>query len=333
MSLPALADVRRHFAGATLAVGARTGLAPLFESVPGVEAVVSLTDTGRALQRWRADAETLTSGQFDLTILFPNSFYAAWVVKQAAIPERWGYRSDWRSMLLTRAVGRPGRPIHQGAYYQHLVSELGLPSGPLTPHVIVADRDRSAGLALLVREGWAPSIPLVGLAPGAAYGFAKQWPPDRVAALAERLVEQGIWCVLVGGEKDRDAGQQVMVAFERVIDPRRAQGRVMNLIGRTDLRQLMGLMRHCGTVVANDSGAAHLAAAVGLPVVAIFGPTDERISAPLPGQSLTRAHAIVSHPVFCRPCMLRECPIDHRCMTRIDPVRVFDAVMQQLAGR
>jgi heptosyltransferase-2 len=174
----------------------------------------------------------------------------------------------------------------------------------------------------------------VGLAPGAAYGFAKQWPADRFGALARLLAQQGIWSVLIGRPADQDVGRQVMTAFEgsgTSISAEQPAGRIVNLIGRTDVRQLMGLMAHCATFVANDSGAAHLAAAVGLPVVAIFGPTDERISAPLPGQTFRGSHAILSHPVFCRPCMLRECPIDHRCMTRIDPCRVLDAVLQMLA--
>jgi len=331
MSLPALADIRRHFPAATLAVAARPALSPLFQLVAGIDRVVPLADGGGALRRRRGDVEGLKTEHVDLAILFPNSFYAAWIVKQAGVPERWGYSADFRRALLTRAVRRPRGKMHQGAYYQHLVRELGLVTGPLTPHVVVPARERQTGSELLEREGWDPSTMLVGLAPGAAYGFAKQWPSDRFAALARLLSEQGIWSVLVGRSADQDVGRQVMMAFERSTSPVPRQGRVLNLIGRTDLRQLMGVMTHCGTFVANDSGAAHLAAAMGLPVVAIFGPTDERISAPLPGEGLRGSHVILSHPVFCRPCMLRECPIDHRCMKRIEPTRVAEAVIQQLA--
>jgi heptosyltransferase-2 len=331
MSLPALADVRRHFPAAMLAVAARSALSPLFQLVVGIDRVVPLTAGGGALRRRRADVGALKIERFDLAILFPNSFYAAWIVRQAGIPERWGYSADFRRALLTRAVRRPKGRIHQGAYYQHLVHELGLPTGPLTPYVVVPERDRQAGSELLEREGWDPSTMLVGLAPGAAYGFAKRWPSDRFAALARLLSEQGIWSVLIGRAADQDVGRQVMMTFERATPTVPRRGRVLNLIGRTDIGQLMGVMTHCGTFVANDSGAVHLAAAIGLPVVAIFGPTDERISAPLPGEGLRGTHVILSHPVFCRPCMLRECPIDHRCMSRIEPTRVFEGVMQQLA--
>lgn len=333
MALPALADIRAAFPHATLVVAARAGLAPLFESVPGIDAVVSLAPTGSARKRWRPDVKTLTSGRFDLAILLPNSFYAAWIVRAARIAERWGYRSDFRSALLTRAVHRPRGKVHFGAYYQNLVRELGMSTGPLTPHVDVRERDRRSASTLLAQEGWEPSMPLVGLAPGAAYGFAKQWPPERFAALARSLVERGVHCVLIGQPADQGVGQELMMTFERSEGATPASVKLLNLIGRTDIRQLMGVLTHCTTVVAHDSGAAHLAAAIGLPVVAIFGPTDERYSAPLPGPRLTGTHAILSHDVFCRPCMLRECPIDHRCMKRIEPSRVFEAVMQQLAAK
>lgn len=343
MSLPALADIRRHFADAKLAVAARTGVAPLFGSAPGVDEVIMLADGGGALKRRRSDVDALTAGQFDLAILLPNSFSSAWIVKQAGIRERWGYRANLRRILLTRAVRRPRPTMHLGEYYQHLLRELGVATGVLRPHLVVSERDNETGSTLLAREGWTPSTQLVGLAPGAAYGFAKQWPPDRFAALARLLAEQGISSVLVGRPADQGVGRRVMTAFEGAAavtsgaqpaaSSRRPAGRLLNLVGRTTVRQLMGLMTQCGTFVANDSGAAHLAAAIGLPVVAIFGPTDERITRPLSGQSFTGSHIVLSHPVFCRPCMLSECPIDHRCMTRIEPTRVFDAVMQQLAQR
>jgi heptosyltransferase-2 len=333
MSLPAIADVRRHFSGATLAIAARGALARVFELVPDVDAIVPLAPGGSLFKRRRADEGALRSGQFDLAVLYPNSFYSAWIVKRAGIPERWGYRADFRRALLTRTVRRPKGTIHRAAYYQHLVRELGMPSGLLRPHLPVPEQDRAAGQALLSREGWSPSVPIVGLAPGAAYGFAKQWPPTHFGVLARLLVERGIWCVLVGLAADRDAGGQVMAAFEQAgtTTAARGPGRVLNLIGRTDIRQLMGLMTHCGSFVSNDSGAAYLAAAVGSPVVTIFGPTDERVAAPLPSLSFAGTHAVLSHPVFCSPCWLRECPIDHRCMKRVEPARAFDAVMQQLA--
>lgn len=331
MALPALDDIRRAFADATLAVAARATLAGLFERVPGVDQVVPLAGGGRTSGREAAAA--LREGRFDAAILLPNSFRAAWLARRAGIPQRWGYRADWRGPLLTRRVRRPRGTVHQGTYYQRLVAGLGIANGPLRPYVEVGERDKIAGAALLGRDAWPDGTTVVGLAPGAAYGFAKQWPPDRFARLASALAAQGIWSVLVGLPADRPAGRDLVEAFERSAGASERPGRVVNLIGRTELGELVGVLAQMSAVVANDSGAAHLAGAVGVPVVALFGPTDERVGAPLAGRTATRPTVTLSQPVFCRPCGLRECPIDHRCMKRIEPGQVVQAVLAQLDGR
>jgi heptosyltransferase-2 len=168
---------------------------------------------------------------------------------------------------------------------------------------------------MLADAGLSPADTIVGFAPGAAYGHAKQWPTDRVAQLIAELARRGASAVLVGAGADRDTGR----AIESSLPP---GTRVANLIGRTTLRQLVGVVARCAAFVSNDSGAMHIAAAVGVPLTAIFGPTDERATAPA-------GHAdVILRDVFCRPCMLRECPIDHRCMKRID----VDAVLQSVLG-
>ena len=160
---------------------------------------------------------------------------------------------------------------------------------------------------------------LVGIAPGAAYGHAKRWPPRRVAEVVQLLsADPGATCVLVGAAGDRDAGREIESALP-------APAQVVDLIGRTDLRVLVGVLSRCAAFVSNDSGAMHLAAAVGVPVTAIFGPTDERATAPIGD------HDVLVHPVFCRPCMLRDCPIDHRCMKGISAVDVAERVRARLA--
>lgn len=330
MGLPAVADIRRQFPAATLTLAARGALATVYEFVPGVDSIVRLAAGGNVIKRSRIDADVLRSREFETAILFPNSFYSAWVTARAGIPERWGYSADFRGSLLTRAVRRPRGTIHRANYYQHLVRELGWPCGPLKPHVEVPERYRTSAAKLLSGEGWVPPLTLVGLAPGAAFGFAKQWPPEHFGMLARLLADRGIWSLLVGAAGDRESGLQVMSVFERS-DAQKGTGRLLNLIGRTDLHQLMGLMTYCGSLVGNDSGATYLAAAIGLPVVAIYGPTDVRVASPLPGRDFAGTHQALSHPVFCSPCWLRECPIDHRCMKRIEPARVLEAVLERLA--
>ncbi len=306
MALPAIASIRRQFPAATLAVAAPKPLAPLYEMVRGVDDMISLGGGAR-------DVERVGAGRFDVAVLLPNSFQAAWSVYRARIPERWGYRSDLRGWMLTRGIARVknrGSGVrHQAQYYLDLVRGLGIDPAPLEARIAVPDATRGRARDLL---GGAPSL-LVGVAPGAAYGHAKQWPPRYFAELIRRLgAELGARAVLVGTAQDRAAGREIESSLGR--------GACLNVIGRTDLAALAGILSWCRAFVSNDSGAMHLAAAAGVPVTAIFGPTDARVTAPL------GLHSVVSHPVWCRPCLLRECPIDHRCMTGVTAAAVFDRV-------
>lgn len=317
LALPAIAAVRQAFPHAALAVAAPPSIAPMFE-----EETSAAQDEILVVDK-KGDRTLLRGGRFDAILLLPNSFRSAWVARQSGITGRWGYATSWRGPLLTRAVRRPRRRshLHQAEYYRALVRGLGLEVDEGQPRI----RPRPATLeradALLQREDRTTGLPTVGFAPGAAYGHAKRWPPRRVAGLVNRLSkERGATCVLVGTDDDRDAGREI----ESALPP---DARVLNLIGRTDLRQLIGVLARCHAFVSNDSGAMHLAAAVGLPVTAIFGPTDERVTAPVGD------HDVMIQQVFCRPCMLRDCPIDHRCMKRITVDQVFAAVDRRLGAR
>jgi heptosyltransferase-2 len=273
----------------------------------------------------RLGAELRDRG-FETALLLPNSFLAAMTAVGAHIPNRWGYRTDCRGFLLTRAIDPPRLPLHQAAYYQRLVRMLGFVPGPLQPCIEVGAPLRAAGGRQLEQAGWDGRAPLVAIAPGAAYGSAKRWPAHSWAGLARRLRANGIVPVLVGSAVDLAAGGCIEAAC--------GGGGVVNLIGKTDLPGLAGVLAHCRTVVSNDSGAMHFAAAMGVGVTAVFGPTDERETAPLAGMAASGCQrqqiVVLTHDVSCRPCMLRECPIDHRCMRGIDPERVFDAVQWTL---
>ena len=339
MALPAIAAIRRHFASAELAAAAPAPLTPLFSAVREVDRVVPLrVEVGLvSLWAWRGHARVIARGNFDIAILFPNSFQAAWVAKRAQVPERWGYRTDLRGWLLTTAVPRPrrtrGEVQHQTNYYQDLLRGLGIQLIPLAPRITVSPEVRARASDLLSRLGCDPAAAMVGIAPGAAYGHSKRWPAARFAELIALLRrELDATCVLVGSAADRDAGYAIESRLAAAThagggaSPLSEPGRVVNLIGGTDLQTLLGVLSFCRAVVSNDSGAMHLAAAVGLPVTAVFGPSDERGTAPLGD------HQILTNPVWCRPCWLRECPIDHRCMTGIPARTVFDAVSRQMDG-
>lgn len=326
MSIPAMHDLRCHFAPAELIVAARRSLSGLFALTSPVDRVVPLDASARwwRFGAMRSDASRLRDLGADAAVLLPNSFASAWLVSRAAIPERWGYAADHRRRLLTRAVPRPTGERHQAAYYQHLVQELGCEPGPLEPRLAVPDAAVDAARALLVERGWDPSRPLVAMAPGAAYGTAKQWIPAHVARFADMVVRQrNADCVLVGSRADAPA---TGVIRRTVSEDTR--DRVFDLAGETSLETLAAVFTLAFACVANDSGAMHVAAAVGAPLIALFGPTREYETAPLPRGG--RPADVITHPVWCRPCMLRECPIDHRCMTGIAPERVL-AAMDRLA--
>jgi heptosyltransferase II len=322
MALPAIADVRRRFPSAHLAVAARASVAPMFELASGVDAVITLRWKGGLLDRagLAADAAALRAGAFDVALLLPNSLASAWLVRQAGVAERWGYATDARTSLLTRRVARPRGSRHQAAYYQHLTRDCGAAAGPLEPKLVAGTRDLDEARALLTARGWDGARPIVTLAPGAAYGHAKRWPPEHYAALVSTLVtRRGVACVLVGGAVDAAATAEVRDGADAAARPH-----IVDLAGVTSLRALAGVLSLSRICVSNDSGAMHLAAALGVRVVALFGPTREYETAPLgwPAQPAT----VLMHDVWCRPCMLRECPIDHRCMTGLDPARVLAAV-------
>jgi heptosyltransferase-2 len=303
MALPALAEVRAAFPSSSITVAAQASIAPLFqeETVAAPDAVITIAD-GKQEQR------ALREGRFDAAVLLPNSFSAAWSVRRAG--------------LLTRPVPRPRVRVHQSEYYRALVRALGcaeLPRG--APAIAVRPETRVRADALLEAANVPMDATLVGFAPGAAYGHAKRWPPSRVAEVVARLArERDVVCLLVGASGDRDAAREIESTLPAGVG-------VVNITGRTDLRMLAGILARCAVFVSNDSGAMHLAAALGVPVAAIFGPTDERVTAPI-GE-----HDILIHQVFCRPCMLRDCPIDHRCMKGIAADAVFEVVSRRLEAR
>ncbi|HET9467972.1 MAG TPA: lipopolysaccharide heptosyltransferase II [Vicinamibacterales bacterium] len=304
MALPAIRDVHRHFHGQRVAVAARPSIAAVFRAAPEVDRIIVL-ERGNEVSSLRGD----------IGILLPNSFRSAWMLRQAGVKERWGYRTDFRSPLLTRRVRKPRGRVSFPEYYSNLVRQLGIETGPLTTQLRVPAATSTAALTLLEERGWQRGRPLVGIAPGAAFGHAKRWPPKRYAQLASMLTEAGVTCAILGRSDDRDAARDITG---------------IDLIGQTDLMMLMGVVSHCHAVVSNDSGAMHVAGALGVPVVGIWGPTDERYSKPITPYEDAHTVTVISASAFCRPCYLADCPIDHRCMKRIATERVHDAVRQLL---
>jgi heptosyltransferase-2 len=323
MALPAVADIRRHQATTRLIVAARPSVAGLWAIAPGIDEIVVIPHA-RGVGRWRTiggNAEAIRRAEAETAVLLPNSLQTALMARGAAIPERWGYRRSLRGWLLTRAVPRPHGLVHQADYYRHLVAKLDFANGERVPTLRVPAVTVEGARNLLAAAGWTPGTRLLGIAPGAAYGGAKRWPLERFAAVAARAAQaHGLQPVLVGSEADRAATCAIEAELGRITTsgPR---PRAINLAGRTDIPQLAGVLALCAGFVSNDSGAMHLAAAVGTPVVALFGPTDERVTAPVASRA-----RVLTAGAWCRPCLLRECPLDHRCMNGIDAATVAGAV-------
>jgi heptosyltransferase-2 len=212
--------------------------------------------------------------------------------------------------------------VHQTDYYQQLVRVLGFSNGLSAPHIGVSDDLREACRRSLLNGGWDGRSALIAIAPGAAYGSAKRWPPGAFAELVAGLAEDGVTAVMLGTSADRATTREVV---------RELGGRatLIDLVERTDIPGLAGVLVHCRSLVANDSGALHLAAAVGINVAGVFGPTDDRLTSPRATNREARA-TILSHQTWCRPCGLRRCPLDHACMRGIRAGDVLAATRQML---
>lgn len=327
MALPALEAIRRHEPLAHIAVLARPWVAELYRDQGFADRLIVFDHAGRHAGLGGAErmARELRCERFDVALLLQNAFQAAWLAWRAGIPQRIGYARDRRSWLLTQAVElpRPGEiPSQEPYYYLELLRRAGwLEQLPQVSAVTmrVSDEAQRNGESKLRAAGGRQGARRVAMAPGAAFGAARCWPVERFAALADRVIaELDADVVLVGSAADRDTTQRIATGMRR---------KPIVLAGQTTIGELPGVLRACHAFVGNDSGAMHVAAAVGLPVIGIFGPTDPEATAPLSGRM-----TVVREPVECSPCFLRACPVDHRCLTRIEVERVFHALRASLLG-
>jgi heptosyltransferase-2 len=314
MALPTLRSLRRALPGAELwCLGPWVGT--ILESEPGIAR--RLVSPGSVAARL-AQARRLQQARFDLALILPNSFETALAGWFSRARWRVGY-GEGRGALLTHAVRSGTEPVHQAAAYLRLLAPLGA-EGPLTPPTLAVDAARRVEARRLLGEAdLPPGDPKVGLQLGAALGPAKLWPSERIASLAMRLESRGIRPILLGSPQARGLADAVQAA---------APGPIRSLVGRDRPALLAALLSELDAFVAADSGPAHVAAAVGVPAVTLFGPTDPRLTAPLG----PRQHALWRQPA-CGPCFLRECPIDHRCLQAIEVADVEAAVLTALAER
>jgi heptosyltransferase-2 len=312
MALPALRAVRARFPDATTAIVARPYVADIYRGQKLCNELISYDPTGThaGLSGREQLAQELRAHKFDVALLLQNAFDAAWLAWRAGIPERIGYARDGRSLLLTRKipVPKPGEiPPHEQFYYLELLRRAGwidsLPNESFVRLDITEDQ-RQRAERTLVAAGARPNVARIAIGAGASYGSAKCWPPDRFADFVNRFRRQTDADVVLFGTPSEQTVSHAIAAG--------IKGPSIGLVGKTAVADLPALLACCHLFVGNDSGAMHVAAAVGLPVVAIFGPTDPHGTAPI-----TTRCTVVQEKPYCSPCFLRRCPIDHRCMTSV----------------
>ncbi len=325
MSIPALREIGRAHQGWHVTILALPWVAALYSEEPYCsEIVVYERDREhRGLMGRERLAKALRGRGFDRAILLQNAFDAAWIAWRAAIPERIGFDTDGRGLLLTDRVPRPApgeTAAHQRFYYLELLRRTGLIN--CIPNDTQARFSRSPelrrqGLDLWARRGL-PRGPWIGVSPGAAFGSAKRWFPERFAEAARLLSrETGSHIAVFGSPAEAPLAAEVA---------QRAGGRSMSLAGETTLPEFLQLASTCDLFLTNDSGAMHVAAALGVPTVAVFGATDSEATGPAAPWS-----TVVKELPDCAPCLLRECPLaGHPCMTAVDVNRVVSVARRVL---
>lgn len=320
MSMPALQALRAHFPDAHISILAHPSVSGLYAREPVCDHVIVFPQPRgirRLLVTWRMAAE-LRRRKFDCAILLPNSFASAAAIRLAGMPVRIGYARDLRSLLLTHPIRvrrRKETPRHQRFYYLELLKRAGLIDG--------YSLDSAASLSPAKPRPSPPcAAPIIGVSPGAVEGSAKRWLPERFGQAAARIArEHGASVAVFGLRRELRICEAVCRAVA-------AEGiRCTNLAGKTSLAEFIEQAAACDVFLTNDSGAMHVASALGVPTVAVFGSTDDEATGPAGSRS-----RVVRHPVKCSPCLRAECPIDHRCMTGVPSSLVAETALSLLAA-
>jgi heptosyltransferase II len=348
MTTPALLRLREKFGDAHIALLTPEKLRGLWTNHPTINETISFAPDETIF----AVAKKLRAGKFDLALVLPNSPRSAVEIFLARIPQRIGHSRQWRNFFLTQTVTPRGEAVkmrkrteheirqlisqnpesriqnpeipksaNQIYEYLHLTAALGANPAPLPPQLFVAPEEiesakKKFGLEKITQ-------PVFGLNPGAEYGPAKRWPVERFIAAAKEIQQRTncTW-ILFGGKNDLQITNQIESAI------RNPQSAVFNLAGKTSLRELMALLKLCRVLLTNDTGPMHAAAALGVPVVVIFGGTSPELTGPI----FSANAKILKSAAPCSPCFLRECPIDFRCMNGIGVESVVEAVVKLLNG-
>ena len=316
MTMPALRSLRKAYPGATISLLVKPPVIPVFENNPDIDEIIAYDEKFKGLIGKLRLARLLRKRKFSMAVLLQNAFDAALIAYLARVPRRIGYNRDRRGFLLTDPVPFDGedRKIHHTAYYLKLLSSAGIPAGFEEPVIYLSLEERLQARAVLS----ALSRPILGINPGATFGSAKRWFPGRFAEVAN-------WFRRDTGGHTVIFGSQSEMALAHEIDKRIPEGKLL-LAGKTSLRELAALISECDVMIANDSGAMHIACAVGTPTLAIFGSTDPKLTGPL-----AAGHDVIKKDFSCSPCFERSCLTkDLRCMYTVTAEEVFFKIKELL---
>ncbi len=323
MATPILSDLRKVYPEAHITAMCRSPICELLKEDPEINELFCFSKAsgfGRRMDR-RNIIEKLKKGHYDLGILLTHSFSSAWWFWLGKVGIRLGYECNGRKPLLTHSFPFPKniQNQHLVVTYKMLLEPLGIPISDTPPRLYLSPKELHDARTLLRQHGVPDAALIVGINPGATYGSAKCWLPERFREVTERLLrDKDIYIVYFGDQATVSLVKEICTDLP---------SRVVNLAGQTSLRELSSLISHCDVILTNDSGPMHIADALGTSIVALFGSTSEIITGPYRSGTLIHKH------VECSPCYQRTCPIDFRCMKRIEADEVYEAIHKILGAK
>jgi heptosyltransferase-2 len=321
LTYPTVQKLKTVFPHCHLAILVPTHLVDLWKTFHHIDEIIPFQNREGFGSFWEDLnlCQSLKERNFDLALVLPRSFRSAFQIYLARIPVRIGYRSEARSLFLTHGIPRTDEilHVHRIHYYQKLIEPFGTTVDSVSPRIFLREEDRKWGEDTLRDLGLLDGRPLIGMNPGATYGLAKCWSPDRFGELGKRLSKKWkVSILLFGKEEERSMAEEIL---------QQLGGGGIDLVGKTRLLQLAAILERCHLLVTNDTGTMHVATAVGTPVVALFGSTDPVTTGPWGD-----GHVVVRKDVPCSPCLKRICPTDHRCMELITVDEVEEAITNKL---
>lgn len=325
MTIPALRQLRRIFPEAKITIHTRSWAEGIFRDADFVDKILTFDKTNSKVKDTFSQIKLLKEENFDLAVLFTNSFETALTAKLAKIPRRFGYAKEGRSFLLTDSIEIPNwkNERHEIFYYLNLVAEIEkayfnkqtVDAQEIKLDLDVAESRRTHARKILLENGVDLSKKIVALGVGSTNSRAKRWQSESFAKLNDLIQDNLNSNVIIVGTKDEiDIAEKVFA--ESKLKP-------IILSGKTSLSEAVSILSEVDLLISNDMGLAHIAPAVGTETIVIFGPTNEKTTQPIGSE-------IIRKNVDCTPCMLRDCPIDHRCMTQISPEEVFEKAKSKL---